>query len=176
MNSKIRAELEKRGAYTIAQVVPSDEDSNYGELLLWIAERVADTKLFKQVAVVDNGYRAFKYPHAIIIPQDVSMNIVTNRSNETTYPIHVTARVLDSNPFRAIRSLASINVRLMQLLLRKPTVEKLDLPQRGSILHDIKVLSAPILPSGRGADEYETTVRVECIVREPFHEEDRFDD
>lgn len=175
MNDKIRAALEKHGAYTIAQVVPSDEDSNFSELLLWVSERIADTKLFKQVAVVDNGYRMLKYPHAIIIPQDVSMAIVTNRSNEANYPIHVTARVLDSNPFRAIRSLTSINCRLMKLLIRKPTVEKLDLPERGSILQDVKVLSAPILPSGRGNDEYETTVRVECIIREPYHSEDVYD-
>ncbi len=176
MREEIRRALVKYGAYTTKNVVSTDEDSNFGELLLWTSERAANTSIFKQTAVVDNGYKGYKYPHAIIIPQDVNMSIVTNVSNQSTYPVHVTARVLDANPFRAIRSLASINVTLMKLFIIKPTVEHLTLPERGSTLYDIKVLSAPILPSGRGNDEYETTVRIEYIVREPWNPARVYDD
>lgn len=174
MNAAIRQALEKYGAFSVKDPVAVDENSNFGELLVWTAVRVAASQYFKQVGVVDVEYTHAKYPHAVVVPQDVAAERFTNRSDMITYPVHVIIRVLDSNPFRGVRAVAALNTAIMKMLRRTPDVEPLSLPDRDSVLHDIKVMSAPVLPSGRENNEYESTIRVEYMIKEPRLNEDKY--
>lgn len=167
MDANIRAELERHGAFSRSTVVPCDEQNNLGELVIWTAERVAQTGYFKQVAVVDNDYVGAKYPHAIVVPQDTSAEQYSNVRDAVTYPVHVVMRVLDSNPFRGVNSIAALCVAIMKILRRTPNVENLVLPAKDCVLSNTLVLSSPILPSMRVNNEYQGTVRVQYTVLEP---------
>lgn len=167
MSDAIRDALKKYGVFSARQVATPPEESNLGELLVWTAERVAALGYFKIVSVVDNDYAHAKYPHAIVVPQDVSSEMITNRSDDVTYPVHVVMRILDQNPFRGVNQIAGLNVAVMKELKRTPNVENVELPERNSSFKTVIVKSAPILPSGRVAGEYQSTVRVEYTVEEP---------
>jgi hypothetical protein len=174
--SEISDKLEREGFFALGDVdvVDFDEASNAWALLEWTAERVAATNLFRLVGLGDDEQAYTQYPNAIIMPGESDIVEATNRSDNVLYSAIIIIRTVGKKSV-AVRRIMGIRDRVMRLMQRKPTVEQLNLPERGSQLINVKVQTSPVTFERRADNEWDTMMNVQYTVREPRHVEDRFD-
>ena len=164
---------ELRGAFSRAEVVKLEEDSNYGRLLKATGERLMELGFYRQGHVcqdpeVDQGH--VEYPWFGVYPASLPEQERTNVSNQKTYSALVTMSTKDDNPWRGTMRILFLRERAEDACRSKRKIQLRD----GDFHENTTLDTTPyVLAEGEegGGFVFSTGFRVNYMVTEPRREE-----